>query len=306
MMKVPLSSLDLPLMRAFVAVAREGNVSRAAQRLHLSQPAVSLQLKRLSEAVGLPLFVRSTQGLELTPEGARLQAHAEQVLEAIGDFARQAEQLHGAVRGVLRVGTVLDPEFTRLGAFLRHFAGIAPQVQTELQQGMSGDVLARLQQHELDVGYCLDAAMPAQDDPAAGLFGVRDLLAFHYKVVAPAGWGPRVHGKGWEGLLALPWIATPTHSAHHHLLAPVLAAFRRQPVRAALVDQEASMLDLLKSGVGLSLVRDATAIRESQTHGLVIADQVQLPCTLRFVWLKARTSEPVVECALQALARAWA
>jgi DNA-binding PucR family transcriptional regulator len=53
-------------LRAFVAVAREGNVSRAAQRLHLSQPAVSLQLKRLAQSTGLVLFNRAPHGLALT------------------------------------------------------------------------------------------------------------------------------------------------------------------------------------------------------------------------------------------------
>ena len=65
------------------------------------------------------------------------------------------------------------------------------------------------------------------------------------------------------------------------------------------------MLDLLKSGVGLSLVRDAIAIRESQAHGLVIADRVQLECTLQFVALASRLDEPVVASAWDALGRVW-
>ena len=62
------------------------------------------------------------------------------------------------------------------------------------------------------------------------------------------------------------------------------------------------MLDLLKSGVGLSLVRDSIAMRESQTHGLVIADRVALPCELQFVSLAARADEPVLAAAWPALA----
>jgi hypothetical protein len=58
-----LPTVEPQTLRAFAAVAREGNVSRAAQRLHLSQPAVSLQLKTLSEATGLVLFARTPQGM---------------------------------------------------------------------------------------------------------------------------------------------------------------------------------------------------------------------------------------------------
>jgi DNA-binding transcriptional LysR family regulator len=77
------------------------------------------------------------------------------------------------------------------------------------------------------------------------------------------------------------------------------------PKRAALVDQEASMLDLVRSGVGLSLARDTLALREAQARGLVVADRVHLDCCLCFVHAHAQTDSPVVQAALQALGRVW-
>lgn len=294
------ASADLQILRAFVAVAREGSVSRAASRLHLSQPAVSLQLKRLAGDAGLRLFNRTPQGLVLSADGAALLPQAERVLAAVADFQLAADRLQSTVRGALRIGTILDPEFTRLGAFLRELVESAPQVATELRQGMSGSVLAQLLRGELDVGFHLgDAAM------APPALAVRTLTRFSYRVVAPAGWGPQVHGRGWKGLAALPWIGTPPESAHHRLLAGVFGPPGPAPQYVALVDQEASMLDLLKSGVGLSLVRDSIAIRESQAHGLTIADRVQLPCELQFVSLAGRVSEPVVAAAWAAMDRVW-
>lgn len=295
------AATDLQTLRAFVAVAREGNVSRAAVRLHLPQPAVSLQLKRLAEDTGLALFSRTPQGLALSADGAALLPQAERVLAALGDFRLAAERLHSTVRGQLRIGTILDPQFTRLGAFLRELVESAPQIATELRQGMSGSVLAQLRRGELDVGFYLGDASQPQPELA-----VRTLTRFCYRVVAPAGWGPQVRGRDWKSLAALPWLATPPESAHHRLLAQVFGPLGLAPRRVALVDQEASMLDLLKSGVGLSLVRDSIAIRESQAHGLVIADRVQLPCELQFVSLAARAAEPVIAGAWAALDRVWA
>jgi len=292
---------DPTILRAFAAVAREGNVSRAADRLHLTQPAVSLQLKRLAEITGLTLFSRTQQGLALTPDGAALLPQAERVLAALSDFQHAAQRLHSTVRGTLRIGTILDPAFTRLGAFLRELVEQAPQVATELRQGMSGSVLDQVRTGELDVGFYLGDALA----DAGGLLAARTLSRFHYRVVAPAGWGPQVLGRDWKALAALPWVATPPESAHHRLLAGVFQPRGLAPRRVALVDQEASMLDLVKAGVGLSLVRDAIAIRESQAHGLVIADRVQLECTLQFVSLAARVDEPVVASAWTALGRAW-
>jgi DNA-binding transcriptional LysR family regulator len=310
-------SADPQTLRAFVAVAREGNVSRAAQRINLSQPAVSLQLKSLAAATGLTLFTRTPQGLVLTREGALLLPQAEKALAALADFGQAAQSLHSTVRGTLRIGTILDPEFTRLGAFLKELVEAAPQVATELRQGMSGEVLAQVLRGELDVGFYLGEPQPG-DAARAGAgrratiaapeLAVRTLISFTYRVLAPAGWGPQVQGRDWKGLAALPWLATPPASAHHRLLTSVFgpgSLTGLEPRRVALVDQEASMLDLVKSGVGLSLMRDAIAMRESQAHGLVVADRVSLDCALCFVCQRARRDEPVVASAWAALDAVW-
>lgn len=94
-----LQSIDLRTLRAFATVAREGNVTRAAEQLHITQPAVTLQLKRLAADTGLTLFRRTSTGLELTQEGALLAAKAEQVLAALTDFGQTAGHLAARVRG---------------------------------------------------------------------------------------------------------------------------------------------------------------------------------------------------------------
>src|SRR4030095_11448092 len=105
---------------------------------------------------------------------------------------------------------------------------------------------------------------------------VRSLARFDYRVVAPAGWAPQVQDRDWPALAALPWLRTPPESVHHRLLSLVFGPLGTEPPRAALVEHESSMLDLLKSGVGRSLGRDAVAMHASQTDGLVIADRVKL------------------------------
>ena len=294
--------MDIAALRVFAAVAREGSLSRAAERLHLTQPAVSLQIKALQERLNLRLFERTPRGMRLTPDGAALLPLADRVLDAQREFVGAAQRLHTQVRGTLAIGTILDPEFTRLGAFLRALVETAPQVQTVLQQGMSGEVLARLDAGGLDVGFYLG---DPNEDRATPRFKVRALTPFTYRVLAPAGWGPQVHGQDWRALASLPWIDTPPVSAHHRLLRRVLAPLGLSVRRVAQVDQEASMLDLVRSGVGLSLVRDAVAIREAQARGLVVADRVALDCVLSFVCLAERAQEPAIEAAWGALAGVW-
>lgn len=297
---------DVQLLRAFVAVARDGNVSRAAEQLHLSQPAVSLQLKSIAEQTGLRLFNRKAHGLELTQEGLALLPQAERVLTSLTEFNNAAGSLQSSVRGVVRVGTILDPEFTRLGIFLKQFVEAAPHAGIELRQAMSGAVLEQIERGSLDIGFHLSAPTWPEGD-VERLF-VQTLTRFSYRVVAPPGWRGRVQGQDWHGLAKLPWLATPAQSVHYRLLSTIYGANSLtglDPTRVALVDQESSMIDLVKSGVGLSLMRDSIAIRESQAFGLEIVDEVKLDCDLTFLCLKSRCSEPVIAAAWTALRRAW-
>ncbi|KVO55370.1 LysR family transcriptional regulator [Burkholderia ubonensis] len=298
--------MDLTLLRAFAAVAREGNLTRAAEQLHLTQPAVSLQVKHLQETLGVVLFTRTSRGLALTRDGQTLLPHAERALAAAADVQRAAAALRHEVRGRLRIGTILDPEFLRLGGFLRALVETYPQIETALRHGMSGWVLEQVRAQALDVGYYI--GQPGEDDPRDGaLFHTVTLTHFQYRVLAPAGWKERVQrAQDWRALAALPWIWTPPQSAHHRLLSRRFADARAQPVKVAEVDQEQSMLDLVKSGIGLTLARDSTALAEAHAHALTIVERVTVPTELTFVTLAARRDEPAIAAALRLIETQWA
>ncbi|RQU09862.1 LysR family transcriptional regulator [Burkholderia cenocepacia] len=298
--------MDLTLLRAFATVAREGNLTRAAVQLHLTQPAVSLQIKHLQETLGIVLFTRTSRGLALTRDGQTLLPHAERALAAAADVQRAAAALRHEVRGRLRIGTILDPGFLRLGGFLRALVETHPQIETALRHGMSGWVLEQVRAQALDVGYYI--GRPDDDSPRDGaLFHTVTLTRFEYRVLAPAGWKERVQrARDWRALAALPWIWTPPASAHHRLLSRRFATAGAQPVKVAEVDQEQSMLDLVKSGIGLTLARDSTALAEAHAHALTIVERVTVPTELTFVTLAERRDEPAIAAALRLIDAQWA
>jgi DNA-binding transcriptional LysR family regulator len=289
--------MDLTQLRAFVTVAQEGNLTRAAERLHLTQPAVSLQIKSLQTELQLQLFARTPSGMSLTDDGAKLLPYAERVMASVAEFRQGADALHTTVSGTLAIGTILDPEFTRLGAFLKRLVETYPQLSTELQHGMSGWVLQQVKSGALDVGFYLGT--PGRE------FHSQTLTSFTYNVVAPQGWKSRVAGKDWPALARLPWIWTPPESAHHRLLTRIFNQYKVVPNKVALVDQEPSMLDLVKSGVGLSLVRESIALREAHAHGLVIADAVSLSTELSFITLAKRKNEAMIAAVFDLLNKLW-
>ncbi len=306
-----MADFDLKTLRAFVAVAREGNVTRAAEQLRVTQPALSLQLKRLATETGVELFRRTARGLELTHDGALLAAKAELIFASLMDFGQTARSLVTQIRGSLRIGTIIDPEFTRLGAFLKALVESAPSIETELRHGISGQVPEGLKRNELDVGFFLGDIRDF--DPLAGqglgpeesLFHVLELAPLTYRVVAPAALGPYVRDKSWAELAALPWIGTPPASVHNRLLGRIFGTLGVRQNVVALIDQEMSMLAMVRAGVGLSLCRESIALHEQQSNGLIIANAVKVETALSFIALKARMHDPAVSHVFAVARRIW-
>lgn len=302
---------DLRTLQSFVAVAREGSVSRAADLRHLTQPAISLQLKRLSESTGLSLFTRTARGVELTRDGAALLVKAEQVLAALEDLQQTARRMTGTVRSTLRVGTVIDPDFIRLGQFLRAIVAAAPELRTQLTHGMSGDVPVRLLRGEIDVGYFLgnleDGTWTSGQEPerAGSHFHYSVLTRFKYRVIAPAGWENRTADRDWRSLAGLPWIGTPPASVHHRILKRLFEGLTVRQNEVAVVDQEQSMLAMVRSGVGLALCRESVALYEKQIHGLVVVNEAEVEADLGFLTLASRRAEPSVELAVELVKKIW-
>lgn len=307
---------DLPriqALRCFITVAREGTVSRAAALLDLTQPAVSLQLKALEESTGLQLFNRTPAGFTLTEAGATLLTLAHKTVSAASDFRTAADALRNTLRQTLRVGTILDPESIRLGPFVRSLTTSSQKTEVFLRYGLNDDVLAQIGKGELDVGYHvgLAPAKPASSGITAertisdGKFQIAPLAQYRYRVIAPAGWSDRVIGKDWAGLAGLPWLATPNHSIHRRLIDDIFRPIGSTPKRVAFADQEEAMIDVVESGICLSLARDCVLDRVTRKRNFVVAEDLTLVCDLSFACLKARRHEPVISHAFMAMQGVW-
>jgi len=307
---------DLPriqALRCFITVAREGTVSRAATLLHLTQPAVSLQLKGLEESTGLQLFNRTPGGFTLTEAGAALLPLAHRTISASADFKTAADSLRESLRATLRVGTILDPESIRLGSFVRNLATSSKRTEVFLRYGMSDEVLAQIGRGELDVGYYIDATpreslaldMPPERSIEDGKFRLTTLTRYDYRVIAPREWSDKVFGKEWADLIDLPWITTPHDSAHRRLIDDVFRPTGSLPKRVAFAEHEDAMVEFVEAGNCLSLARDCVIDRITRKRNFVIADKVALTCDLSFVCLTSRRHEPMISQAFSAMRTVW-
>jgi DNA-binding transcriptional LysR family regulator len=135
---------------AFHTVARVGSVSMAAAELHLTQPAVSIQVAALETSAGAALLQRTGRGVRLTEAGELLAGYAKRILELWREAGDEMAALHGVFSGTLRVGAVTTAEYL-LPPLLVRFASDNPMVNVKLQVGNRDEIVRMLAGHEIDV-----------------------------------------------------------------------------------------------------------------------------------------------------------
>ncbi|MBQ1402304.1 MAG: LysR family transcriptional regulator, partial [Oscillospiraceae bacterium] len=135
--------MDLRALRYFVTVAEELNITRAAEKLNMSQPPLSNQMKALEEELGTQLFIRGKRHLTLTDAGTVLYRRAQQLLELSEQTQEEVRSLEG-LAGKLNIGLVEGRAPYLLARWISGFRMEFPQVSFSLWNGSGDDVLDRL------------------------------------------------------------------------------------------------------------------------------------------------------------------
>jgi DNA-binding transcriptional LysR family regulator len=236
--------------------------------------------------------------MELTFAGQRLLADAQHVLAAVQLLRNHARALTKEVAGKVSVGTLSDPNFTRVGEFLNATVERHPLLQVELHHEVSGAAFAKVRDGELDAGYYFGAlAHPGVD-------GLR-LRGIVYRVAAPAAWKQRVLDADWAAIAKLPWIITPPISTHHQLVRALFDKHRIEPTKVVEADQEFVIASLVVSGVGLSLIREELALEKEAAGEVCLWRDLRLDTDLWFIYRAGRESDPVIHAMLDVLADTW-
>ncbi len=137
-------------LNTFHAVARLGSVSLAADEMHLTQPAVSIQIGTLEESAGTPLLQRTGRGIRLTEAGELLAGYAGRILDLWREAGEEMATLQGVFSGTLRVGAITTAEYL-LPPILVNFAKEHPKVKLKLQVGNRDEIVRMLAGQEIDV-----------------------------------------------------------------------------------------------------------------------------------------------------------
>jgi DNA-binding transcriptional LysR family regulator len=155
-----MQTLDLTLLRTLLAAVEGGSFVAAARRVGRSESAVSLQLKRLEEQIGEPVFVRAGKQMTLTAAGAKLVEYARRLL-ALNDEALSAVS-DNAIDGTVTLGVPHDIAETWLPAVIAGFRRSHPSAILRVIEGRSAVLLSRLADHQLDLAVVFSERTPAR------------------------------------------------------------------------------------------------------------------------------------------------
>lgn len=290
--------MELYQLRGFLAIVECGNLTRAAEKLHISQPALSAQLRALEDEFELSLFNRKPSGMVLTPTGKKVLKGVNKIMNAANALQNEVRAISGKISGHVSIGTLSDPEFIRLGEFMSAALARFPLLSVELHQEVTGAALERVSTGALDASfYYGDIANP----DIAGL----PLRNFVYRVAGPAAWAERLQHATWDDIAAMPWIIPPAISSHHKLAHRL---FRDHAVEVANVieaDQEAVVSSLVVSGLGVALMREDVAMEKAAAGEVCVWEPAKIETTLWFIYLRARRDDPVIRALLSVQEEHW-
>lgn len=281
-------AVELQHVKTFVTVAEQGSITRAAERLHLSQPAVSAQIKALEQRLCTVLFERTARGMRPTADALRLLPKAEALLVAYRELRAEAARLDGEVSGRLRLGLGANSDSTVAGRLVALLAERYPAVTVHVREGDSETVLAELLADRLDAGF-----LNTTGDPDDRLQTV-EVSRFGLRLVAP----PRASVPtplDWASLAEMTWIYPPPSSGCGQALRALLEQHELVPQHVIDVDRESATRALVSAGTGIGVLHGYTA-DDAAAHGdLQILADVHHEQRVQFGFLRARAKDPVLQ-----------
>lgn len=146
------SGVDLRVLRYFLAVVDEGNITSAAELLQISQPTLSRQLKNLEDELGVTLFHRGPHQISLTPEGRLLQERAQELVRLADKMEREVRELHGSLSGMIAISCAESRSMEWLSRCMSAFRERYPEVGFEVRSCTADVTGDRLEQGIADLG----------------------------------------------------------------------------------------------------------------------------------------------------------
>ena len=254
--------MDLRRARSFVTVVELGTVSKAAQHLHVAQPALSRQLHELERELGFKLFERVGRGLVLTGEGEQMLADCRGLLNYAASVREKAQLLRGGDIGILKVAA--SPQFIEgiLAEFLHHYARLFPGVQVRLREALGwGEMQGLLERGDIHIGQSLSSAVPSDDQR----FESHDIMPLELLLAFQPGMAP-ASGDNVEirRLAKSPLLVLDTNYANRRVFDAACRLAGLEPIIAFESRTPHTLVAMAESGHGVAVIPSTMRFRSDR------------------------------------------
>ncbi|PCE23782.1 LysR family transcriptional regulator [Paraburkholderia acidicola] len=290
--------MDLSLrdIRAFVAVAQTGSFTRAATQLHLSQPALTVQIRRLEETVGTRLFDRNSRNVSLTPVGRELLPTLQKSLYDMEHVLADARSLSDGTSGTVRIACLPSFAASLLPDLIRAFRQRLPGVSFQIRDVVADVVNALVRNEDVDIGLTGgETTDPSLDVLHAG----EDRLV----AVCPKGHPlAKRRSIGLADLLRTPLVLTARGTSVRAVVDAALADATTPPTLACEPTYMMTAVAMVRGGLGVTILPGSA--REIRAEPDLIARPIDDPRFVRPVALvkkRGRTLPPATDAFVETL-----
>jgi DNA-binding transcriptional LysR family regulator len=262
--------MELRQLEYFVTVAEEANFTRAAERIHVAQPAVSAQIQRLERELGQPLLDRSRRTVRLTAAGEAALPYAKTALAAVADVHTAIEELTQLVRGTVTIGTVTSHSVD-MPALLADFHEEHPNVEITLSTDTSDALIEKVRTGRLDVAIV--SVGPDEHPDGLDVEVVTDEAI--QAVVSHTDKLARRKTVRLTDLADRPLIALPVGAGIRHQFDAACTNEGVSPRIAFEASTPLALADLAERGLGVAIVPASVPRGRAQLHALTIVPQLR-------------------------------
>lgn len=291
--------MEIYQVRAFVTVARLGNVTKAADALCVTQPAVTAQIKGLEQSLGVALFERPGGRLLLTKAGELLLPQAEAVLRASGGLMGCAQRMKGELAGRIDLGVPGEsPEFLRLGDLATGVQLSLPLVELRTVGQSALQLLDQVRAGSVGLTYYIGT------HPPRGLQW-QALCSVSYRVAIPNRLAADMQRGGWRLLAGLPWVDGPLESHMHQMLRGLFEQQGLMPNVVFRSQDTASLETFVRAGSGCALLRDEVAVAGVERREWLVWGHARIEAQLYLAFTAERMSDPLVVALASVVRSVW-
>ena len=297
--------MELRHLHYFVAVAEAENISRAALKLHVSQPALSRQIRDLEGELGFPLLERTAKSVRLTEAGRAFLVESRAVLQRADEAVKTARAIATGGRGELHLGYAPSPTARILPPTLRAFQATLPNVRVKLHDLSTEEMLAGLREGKLQI------ALLVRPTPAM-LRGFRfeELIRDPMRLAVPPDHPfAQLRSIPLARAATEPWVALSRedYPEYHEFLSALFSRTKEKPRIVEEYESTANLVSAIESGRGLAMAPQTLACSFGPRLKLIPFSPTPEPLVIGAVWLKAGLSaaaERLLGCAKGAAASA--